>query len=89
MKVIDINNTSIYGFESGNVSYEVGIQLTKKTYLSISYNNTSTIYDEQPNDSKSPFSPYCHCIWSIGKFGKYGMGIGEDKYEENEDMSRL
>ena len=82
MKVVNINNTSIYGFESGNVSYEVGIPLTKEKYLSVSYNDTSTVYDEQPNDSKSPFSPYCHCIWCIGEFGKYGMGIGEVKNGE-------
>jgi len=79
MKVVNINNTSIYGFESGNVSYEMGIPLTKKTYLSISYNNTSTVYDKQPNENKSLFSPCCHCIWCVGEFGKYGMGIGESE----------
>jgi len=77
MKVIDIDNTSIYGFKDGGITYEVGVPLTKKTYLSINYNNTSTVYDEQPNDSKSPFSPYCNCIWYIDTFGKYGMGIGD------------
>jgi len=77
MKVVDVNNTSIYLHKHSNASYATGIPITDKEFVVVSFNDSSTIYDEQPNPSRSPLSPYCHCIWSINTFGKYGMGIGE------------
>ena len=78
MKIININNTSVYLHKYNNVSHCSWIPLTKELYVVIKFNDDSTVYHEQPNPNKSPLSPYCQCIWYTSTFGKYGTGIGED-----------
>lgn len=81
MKIININNTSVYLHKYNNVTHRTGIPLAGKTlgepFIVVSFNDDSTVYHEQPNPNKSPLSPYCQCIWYTSTFGKYGMGIGE------------
>jgi len=79
MKVIDINNTSVYIHKYKSISYKTEISLDKETYLIISFNDASSLYSNDIYDNINIFTPYCNNIWYIGKYGKYGSGIGEIK----------
>jgi len=109
MKVIDINNTSIYLNMYDNISYSTAIRINEDEYVSISFNKNSTIYNYGDDieeyekadvelllsynygykefepvilttiteQEHSSLMPYCNNLWCIGKYGKYGSGIGE------------
>lgn len=79
MKVVDIDNTSIYIHKYNNICYKTEIPLIDNVFIVISFNSVSSLYNDTNYEGKSPFKPYCNNLWYIGRYDKYGSGIGELK----------